>query len=68
MDQMYAAAIQTFDRADIFLASRGYTLWLPQNFVLTAQRGESLPLEDYIRYDTVKPPDIQPGVILEDSD
>jgi len=68
LDQMYAAAIQTFDRADIFLASRGYSLWLPQNFVLTGQRGEAPLLEDYIRYDAVKPPEVQPGMVLEDDD
>jgi spermidine synthase len=44
-----------FDQVDMFLAGRGYSLWLPQNFVLTAQKGEVLPLQDYMRYDALKP-------------
>ncbi|HSX31416.1 MAG TPA: fused MFS/spermidine synthase [Candidatus Saccharimonadales bacterium] len=56
--QTYAAALRPFDEVDIFLASRGYSLWLPQNFILTAQKGVSLPLRDYVRHDGVKPPEV----------
>jgi len=66
LEQIYVAAMQTFDRTDIFLASRDYSLWLPQNFILTAQRGELLPLRDYMRYEAVKPPETQFGTVLED--
>lgn len=63
----YAAAISQFDTADIFLASRGYSLWLPQNFVLTAQKGQDLPLRDYIRHDAIKSPEVSPDIALSDS-
>jgi len=66
LTQLYAAALQTFDVLDIFLASRGYSLWLPQNFVLAAQKGSGLPLKDYVRHDAVKPPEVRPGDALHD--
>jgi spermidine synthase len=66
LKQLYAAACQTFDSVDIFLASRGYSLWLPQNFVLTAQRGYDLTLKDYVRYAAVQPPEVSPEIALYD--
>jgi len=66
LEQVYAAARQSFSPVDVFLASRGYSLWLPQNFVLAAQKGQSLPLRDYVRHDAVKQPVVSSGVILED--
>jgi hypothetical protein len=66
LKQLYAAACQTFDAVDIFLASRGYSLWLPQNFVLTAQKGYNLPLKDYVRYAAVQPPEVSPEIALHD--
>jgi hypothetical protein len=68
LGQMYAAAINAFDVINIFLASRGYSLWLPQNFILTAQRGRGVPLKDYVRHDAVKPPDSLPDLALSDND
>lgn len=64
--EIYAAACQTFDAADIFLASRGYSLWLPQNFVLAAQKGTDYPLKDYVRYGPVQPPEVNPAEALQD--
>ena len=64
--QMYAAALQSFETLDIFLASRGYSLWLPQNFVLTAQRDTDLPLKDYVRHEAVAPPEVRPDDALQD--
>lgn len=64
--QLYAAACQSFDAVDIFLAGRGYSLWLPQNFVLTAQGKVDLPIGDYVRYEVVKPPEINPREALHD--
>lgn len=66
LEQVYAAALRSFDAVDIFLASHGYTLWLPQNFVLAAQKGQNLPLKDYVRHDAVKPPEVNPGMALND--
>lgn len=64
--ELYAAVCQTFDSADIFLASRGYSLWLPQNFVLVAQKGTDYPLKDYVRYEAVQPPEVHPDEALHD--
>lgn len=64
--EIYAAACQSFDVIDIFLASRGYSLWLPQNFVLVAQKGTDYPLKDYVRYEAVQPPEAHPDEALHD--
>lgn len=64
--QLYAAACQSFDIVDIFLAGRGYSLWLPQNFILTAQGKAGLPIGDYVRYEAVKPPEANPNEALHD--
>jgi spermidine synthase len=64
--EVYAGFCQAFDVVHIFLASRGYSLWLPQNFVLTAQKGSQLPLQDYIRYHAVQPPEVNPNEALSD--
>jgi spermidine synthase len=64
---MSAAAFAAFNTVDIFLASRGYSLWLPQNFVLTAQKSGTLPLKDYMRYEAVKPPEVGPADALHDN-
>jgi spermidine synthase len=66
--QMYAATLDSFDTIDVFLASRGYSLWLPQNFVLTAQKGNDLPLKDYVRHEAVAPPETSPQDALSDTD
>jgi len=63
---MYAAAIQAFKTIDIFLASRGFNLWLPQNFVLTAQKNTDIPLQDYVRHEAVAPPEVAPFEALRD--
>lgn len=52
---IYAAADQSFRQVDAFLAGRGYSLWLPQNFVVTAQKSTKLPLEQHVRYAAVEP-------------
>lgn len=64
--ELYAAFCQVFANIDIFLASRGYSLWLPQNFVLTAQKGTDYPLKDYVRYSAVQPPEVNTGEALSD--
>jgi len=66
LQPLYAAAVQTFEAVDIFLASKGYSLWLPQNFVLAAQQGVEHLLQDYVRYGSVKPPEVHPGSVLYD--
>ncbi|HSX15774.1 MAG TPA: fused MFS/spermidine synthase [Candidatus Saccharimonadales bacterium] len=66
LQPLYAAAVQTFEAVDIFLASKGYSLWLPQNFVLAAQQGVEHLLQDYVRHESVKPPEVHPGSVLYD--
>jgi len=68
LQHMYVAALHSFDAVDIFLASRGYSLWLPQNFVLTAQKGANVPLRDYVRHDAVKPPEVHVEDMLRDAE
>jgi spermidine synthase len=67
LKELCAAAFVMFDTVDVFLATRGYSLWLPQNFILTAQKDGDLPLKDYMRYETVKPPEVSPADALRDS-
>ena len=64
--QICAAADQVFDRLDIFLASRGFSLWLPQNFVLVGQKGIDLSLKDYVRHASVQLPQVNPNDALHD--
>jgi spermidine synthase len=66
LNEMYASATRAFDTVDIFLASQGYSLWLPQNFVLTAQKNQRRSLKNFIRYDAIKPPEDRPELALED--
>lgn len=54
------AAQQTFQTVDVFLASRGYSLYLPQNFVLVAQKGAVQPVSSYLHGVAVEPPKIIP--------
>jgi spermidine synthase len=64
--EVAAAAFDTFDAVDIFYASRGYSLWLPQNFVLTAQKKNTLAVKAYMRYESVLPPEVSPADALHD--
>ncbi len=64
--EVYTAAMRSFNTVDIFLASHGYSLWLPQNFILTAQKGRDVDLRPYLRYGSVKPPEVFPDETLED--
>ena len=64
---LYAAYCQVFAASDIFYASRGYTLWLPQNFVLTGQVDATIPLKDYVRHTAITPPEINPNEALTDN-
>lgn len=65
--QVYAAADESFSMTEIFLASRGYSLWLPQNFVLTAHARFDLQLSDYVRHGTVDPPVVSSADPLHDN-
>jgi spermidine synthase len=66
LKQMYAAAMQSHHSVETFLASHGYSLWLPQNFILTAQKEKGSSLADFMRYDALKPPDYRFETIPED--
>jgi spermidine synthase len=61
-----AAAMQSFAAVDLFLAGRGYSLWLPQNFVLVAQKQSGLHLDEYLRYDIEPLRDVRPVEALHD--
>lgn len=62
-----AAARQAFyGRVEIFLASHGYSLWLPQNFVLTARKDGGESLQAQLRYGSVRPPEAHLHDVLED--
>jgi spermidine synthase len=63
--EIYAAAKTAFLDVDVFLAGRGYSLWLPQNFVLVCQDG-SLPVQDYAQYQSIEPLDYRPEDIRHD--
>ena len=67
LSQVYTAALHPFDTVDIFLASRGYSLWLPQNFVVVGQKGAAHRFQDYTRGDLVQPPEVNPGQALHDN-
>jgi len=64
--EIYAGFLQVFDEVDIFLASRGYSLQLPQNFILTAQQTPARRLQDYMRYEAVAPPEVNPNEASSD--
>lgn len=66
LKEICAAAADTFAVVEAFLASHGYSLWLPQNFVLTAQKDKGLSLKDYMRYDSVKLPEVSSADVLSD--
>jgi spermidine synthase len=71
--QTYAAALSTFDVVDIFLATQGYSMWLPQNFILTAQKtagqnSAERPLGQYVRHAAAKPPEVHPDMVLHDGE
>jgi spermidine synthase len=68
LGNLCAAAVQSFQAIDVFLAGRGYSLWLPQNFILTAQKADLLQLGDYVRYGAVELPELQPNDALHDED
>jgi spermidine synthase len=72
LQQMYTAALSTFDAVDIFLATQGYSMWLPQNFILAAQKtgGQSAierPLQQYVRHAAVRPPEVHPAMMSHDT-
>ena len=48
------AALQTtFTKLELYPASRSQSLWIPQNFILTAQNA-ARPLENYLRYQPIR--------------
>ena len=65
--EMYSAATGIFKTTDIFLASHGYSLWLPQNFILTAQKDTKLQLREYMRYEEIQSPEAGPADVLYDA-
>lgn len=61
-----AAAHVSFPCLELFLVARGYSLWLPQNFVLTARQTADTSLQDYVRYEALELPATQPADALHD--
>lgn len=64
--ELCAATLGSFRTVEVFLAGRGYSLWLPQNFVLTAQKSTADPLGDYVRHEAVPLPDVRADEALHD--
>jgi len=54
--EICAAAVCSLSMVEVFLAGRGYSLWLPQNFLLTAQCNGGESLKDYMRYEALELP------------
>jgi spermidine synthase len=57
LQRQVAAFEQAFSKVSIFPASRSLSLWIPQNFVVTAQNSQ-LDLEQYIRFSPMRLPDL----------
>jgi hypothetical protein len=57
LQRQVAAFEQAFSKVGIFPASRSLSLWIPQNFVVTAQNNQ-LDLEQYIRFSPMRLPDL----------
>ena len=66
LEHMYMAALHAFAAVDIFLASKGYSLWLPQNFVMAAQKVTGMHVNEYTRGSLIQPPEVSPDVVLRD--
>jgi spermidine synthase len=56
LQELCASAVRSLPVIELFLAGRGYSLWLPQNFVLTAQRKGAESLKDYMRHEVLELP------------
>jgi predicted O-methyltransferase YrrM len=67
LKRMLAGYQANFKNVQLFPAGKGYTLWLPQNFVLVAQDG-SLPAEAYLRYSALEPLEVSPSEALSDKE
>jgi len=66
LKEVCAAAKLSFDSVDLYLAGSGYSLWLPQNFVLTAQSGTYIPLEAYTHGEPKGLPEGYNQAVIED--
>lgn len=62
-----AAAMESFGTTELFLAGRGYSLWLPQNFILTAHSAQNFSLRDYVRHEAIQLPDVRSDEAVRDS-
>jgi spermidine synthase len=54
--EICATALHSLSMVEVFLAGHGYSLWLPQNFILTAQCKGGKSLKEYMRYEAVELP------------
>ncbi len=66
--QMYAATIAVFGAADVIRASRGYSLWLPQNFILVGYDDVQLRPDRHTRGELMAPPEVAPDAASHDTD
>jgi spermidine synthase len=51
--QQFQAYKKFFGQVEVFPASRSFSLWLPQNFVLISQAGQPTELAEYVRYESL---------------
>ncbi|HSX42933.1 MAG TPA: fused MFS/spermidine synthase [Candidatus Saccharimonadales bacterium] len=64
--EILAAAGLSFTAVELFLASHGYSRWLPQNFVVAAQKQAGLGLQGILRYDIEQLNDVSSEEALHD--
>jgi len=64
--ELYAAVQQSFSTVTLFVAGRGYSMWLPQNFVLTAQKSTEVSLQEYVQQEPMELPEYYPDEALRD--
>lgn len=62
------AAAQSLGEVQLFPASHGLSLWLPQNFILVNFAGKPTPLDAHLRYSSIAVPSTSNDEALRDSD
>jgi protein-L-isoaspartate O-methyltransferase len=64
--EILAGASASFATVELFLAAHGYSRWLPQNFLVVAQKCVGLGLRNILRYDIEQLSDVSDEEALRD--
>jgi spermidine synthase len=51
--QQFQSYKKFFGQVEVFPASRSFSLWLPQNFVLVSQAGQPVELAEHLRFESL---------------